>query len=197
MSICIVHDGASLLRSCPIGDWGSRRRRSGSGKPSLLTGELRTGVRLAAGRAGRAKPHLLDGRSRRHPCRSRRCLAPVDGASASCSGPAVRRGPGTARTAQLCGPDCDGRLRAAEPPEDARLDRHRRHERGLRAQRCQAPPMRSAARSPDRILARGARAAAGAMRPARRSAGGGSGATQRVCRLSLPGRRSGRSSRKG
>ena len=41
-------------------------------------------------------------------------------------------------------------LRAADPPEDSRLDRHRWPERALRAQRCQAPPMRSASRGPNR-----------------------------------------------
>lgn len=31
--------------------------------------------------------------------------------------------------------DCGGRLRSVEPPEDARLYQHRRHERAVRAQR--------------------------------------------------------------
>ena len=43
--------------------------------------------------------------------------------------------------------------RTAERPEDARLDRHRRHERALRARWRQAPSMRPASRDPERILA--------------------------------------------
>ena len=55
------------------------------------------------------------------------------------------RSRGAARTrygsnGALCRPDCDGRLCAAEPPEDARLDRHRRHDRALRAQRHKRRP---------------------------------------------------------
>ena len=46
--------------------------------------------------------------------------------------------------------DSGGCLCAAEPPEDARLDRHRRHERALRAQRWRALPVRSTSRGLDR-----------------------------------------------
>ena len=85
-------------------------------------------------------------------------------------------------------------------PKDARRGPHRRHERGLRAQRCQASPVRSASRVRTEPGVRmvgapgdGAERAApcegsraGAMRSARCSADAGSGAARRGCRLSLP-----------
>ena len=104
-------------------------------------------------------------------------------------------------------------LRATEQPEDARLDQHRLHERALRAQRRKLRPCGrlreirtepgvriatpAAPRAdgaevvpPFRPARTGAKAAACAMRPARRSAGEGSGAVRRACRLSLPDQQS-------
>ena len=62
-----------------------------------------------------------------------------------------RRGPAPVRLVPRALPAGLRRvLGAAEPPEGARLDRHRRHERALRTRRRQAPPMRWAARGPER-----------------------------------------------